>query len=322
MKSYPVTKHKVGSKLYLSGEYSITVAKQQAIILFMQKYTFSTIQEANQYEIKSDLFDYSIDLTSNNDTKYQLIIDTILFVNQYLNELNIIPKKFKLHITSELYEDKVKYGLGSSGSVVALIIKSILNLHNIDFNHLDLFKLCAIFLTLKNDNGSFGDLACICFEENVIYRNFDRSFIQKDKLIKDLLNEDFNSLSITQFKFQFPIHLFVIWSKQEASSSSLVKAIKLNPTFLENSNELISKYIDCNNFEDFKKIMHHNRLLLQNLSELIETTQLQTICETCENQNIACKSSGAGGGDCCIAFSNNSIKPQTPFPIIMEVTYE
>ena len=67
-----------------------------------------------------------------------------------------------------------KFGLGSSGSVVVLVIKALLALYNLSVNQDLLFKLASAVLLKRGDNGSMGDLACIVAETLVVYQSFDR----------------------------------------------------------------------------------------------------------------------------------------------------
>ncbi|WP_232052594.1 GHMP family kinase ATP-binding protein [Leptotrichia hongkongensis] len=60
--------------------------------------------------------------------------------------------------------DNKKLGIGSSGSVVVLTIKSILSLYNLKVSKEILFKLSSYVLLKRGDNGSMGDIACISYE--------------------------------------------------------------------------------------------------------------------------------------------------------------
>ena len=57
-----------------------------------------------------------------------------------------------------------KFGLGSSGSVVVLVVKALLALYNLSIDQDLLFKLASAVLLKRGDNGSMGDLACIVAE--------------------------------------------------------------------------------------------------------------------------------------------------------------
>lgn len=321
--------YRVCSKLFLAGEYSITKPNNTAIILALPKYTYATVQQ-NQNKIYSTLFDYAIDFDTMEDKNYQLIIDTIQFIKQYLLEINILFKPFSITIDTELYDNKKKYGLGSSGAIVVLLIKTILETHKIPYTNLLLFKLAAIFLMKKNNNGSFADIACIAYNDNVVYTNFDRCFFSNDKSITALLDSDWNSLKIKQFKFQIPTTMLVVWSKITADSSKFVREIALTDAYCQNTNELVNQLIIANQNQDvnaFIKIIKKLRIQLQTLSPKIEIKPLTTICNIAETHHACAKSSGAGGGDCALVFTfdehtKNILQDKLTYPIILEVTYE
>lgn len=54
-----------------------------------------------------------------------------------------------------------KFGLGSSGSVVVLVVKALLALYDVSVDQELLFKLTSAVLLKRGDNGSMGDLACV-----------------------------------------------------------------------------------------------------------------------------------------------------------------
>ena len=79
-------KYKVqtGGKLYLAGEYAVLTPGYGAVIQFIPIYLSATIQEANTYQLVSDLFGYSVDLTPNKD--YSLIQETIRLMEEWLKD--------------------------------------------------------------------------------------------------------------------------------------------------------------------------------------------------------------------------------------------
>ena len=169
------TKYQVqtGGKLYLAGEYAVLTPGCGAVIQFIPIYLSATIQEANTYQLVSDLFGYKVDLTPNKD--YALIQETIQLMEEWLKDQGIAPKPLDLHLRGTLGEEGKKYGIGSSGSVVLLVIKAMAALYEIDLSPDLLFRLAAVVLVQRGDNGSMGDLACIAYEDLIYYQSFDRA---------------------------------------------------------------------------------------------------------------------------------------------------
>ena len=183
--------NKTCGKLYIAGEYSILTAGQSAIIknvnIFMEsRISFS---DTDGYTIFSDMFDYKLTLekdTFNNenilqnfDKNYLLICEAISVMSEYLKLKNLEIKPFELEITGKMERDGKKFGIGSSGSVVILTIKSILSLYNLEVSKEMLFKLSSYVLLKRGDNGSMGDIACISYENLIFYRSFDRKRIRE-----------------------------------------------------------------------------------------------------------------------------------------------
>ena len=95
-------KYKVqtGGKLYLAGEYAVLTPGYGAVIQFIPIYLSATIQEANTYQLVSDLFGYSVDLTPNKD--YSLIQETIRLMEEWLKDQGLDPNPIALHRNMEL----------------------------------------------------------------------------------------------------------------------------------------------------------------------------------------------------------------------------
>ena len=85
--------------------------------------------------------------------------------------------RLDLSITGKLERDGVKFGIGSSGSVVVLTLKALAAALQKDLSKDILFKLASYTLLKQGDNGSMGDLACIVYEDLISYRSFDRAKI-------------------------------------------------------------------------------------------------------------------------------------------------
>ena len=55
-----------------------------------------------------------------------------------------------------------KFGLGSSGSVVVLVVKALLALYDITVDQELLFKLASAILLKRGDNGFYGGHCLYC----------------------------------------------------------------------------------------------------------------------------------------------------------------
>ena len=109
---------------------------------------------SDSYRIYSDMFGFAVDLTPNPD--YSLIQETIALVEDFLIYRGQTLKPFSLEIRGKMEREGKKFGLGSSGSVVVLVVKALLALYNLSVNQGLLFKLASAVLLKRGDNGFLG----------------------------------------------------------------------------------------------------------------------------------------------------------------------
>ena len=109
---------------------------------------------SDSYRIYSDMFDFAVDLTPNPD--YSLIQETIALVEDFLVYHGQTLRPFSLEIRGKMEREGKKFGLGSSGSVVVLVIKALLALYKLSVDQDLLFKLASAVLLKRGDNGSYG----------------------------------------------------------------------------------------------------------------------------------------------------------------------
>ena len=299
---------KTCGKLYWAGEYAILEPGQLALIKAIPIYMKAEITFSDSYRIYSDMFDYAVDLTPNLD--YSLIQETIALVQDFLADRGQTLRPFSLEIRGKMEREGKKFGLGSSGSVVVLVIKALLALYNLSFDQDLLFKLASAVLLKRGDNGSMGDIACIVAEDLVFYQSFDRqqvaAWLQEENLAT-VLERDWG-FSISQVQPGLECDFLVGWTKEVAVSSDMVKQIKqnINQNFLSSSKEMVAALVEALEQGEAEKIIEQVETasqLLEGLSTDIYTPSLRQLKEASQDLHAVAKSSGAGGGDCGIALS-------------------
>ena len=299
---------KTCGKLYWAGEYAILEPGQLALIKRIPIYMKAEIAFSDSYRIYSDMFDFVVDLTPNPD--YSLIQETIALMGDFLANRGQTLRPFSLEIRGKMEREGKKFGLGSSGSVVVLVIKALLALYDITVDPELLFKLASAVLLKRGDNGSMGDLACIVAEDLVLYQSFDRKKIAawlKEESLATVLERDWD-FSISQVKPSLGCDFLVGWTKEVAVSSDMVKQIKQNidQNFLSSSKATVAALVEALEQGNAEKIIEQVGIasqLLEDLSADIYTPSLRQLKEASQDLRAVAKSSGAGGGDCGIAFS-------------------
>ena len=307
---------KTCGKLYWVGEYAILEPGQLALIKAIPIYMRGEIAFSGSYRIYSDMFAFAIDLTPNPD--YSLIQETIALVQDFLVHRGQTLRPFSLEIRGKMEREGKKFGLGSSGSVVVLVIKALLALYKLSVDQDFLFKLASAVLFKRGDNGSMGDLACIVAEDLVLYQSFDRqqvaAWLEEENLVT-VLERDWG-FSISQVKPTLECDFLVGWTKEVAVSSDMVQQIKqnINQSFLSSSKETVATLVEALEQGKAEKVIEQLEVaskLLESLSADIYTTSLRQLKEASQDLQAVAKSSGAGGGDCGIALSFDEQSTET-----------
>lgn len=302
---------KTGGKLYIAGEYSVLTPNQSAIIKNIDIFMQAEIKFSEKYSIYSDMYDYSVTL-EEDDENYSLIRETVKTVNKYLQLKKVDVKPFDMKITGKMERNGKKYGIGSSGSVTVLTVKAMSKLYSYDISSEEVFKLSAYVLLKRGDNGSMGDIACISYENLVIYTSFDRNLI-KEKMKNSSLSEIMNlewGYKIEKIHCPEKLEFLVGWTGIPSISGKMIVEVKnsINSDFLEKSEEIVRNLkngIEQGNKKIISENVEENSKLLKMLHEKIYSRKLLELVESAEGLDICAKSSGAGGGDCGIAISFN-----------------
>ena len=299
---------KTCGKLYWAGEYAILEPGQLALIKAIPIYMTAEIKASNNYRLYSDMFSYSVDLRP--DSSYALIQETVALVEEYLTAQGVELQPFSLEIRGKMEREGKKFGLGSSGSVVVLVIKAMLAFYDRPAERYLLFKLASAVLLKRGDNGSMGDIACIVSEDLVLYQSFDREkvaqWLEKEEL-QAVLDRDWG-FSIRSVEPALEFDFLVGWTKEVAVSSHMVKQIKdnMNSSFLQASKETVAnlvKALEVGQEETIIDLLEQASQLLEDLSSEIYTPSLRQLKNASRDLKAVAKSSGAGGGDCGIALS-------------------
>ena len=299
---------KTCGKLYWAGEYAILEPGQLALIKAIPIYMTAEIKTSNNYRLYSDMFSYSVDLRP--DSSYVLIQETVALVKEYLTAQGVELQPFSLDIRGKMEREGKKFGLGSSGSVVVLVIKAMLAFYERPADRDLLFKLASAVLLKRGDNGSMGDIACIVSEDLVFYQSFDREkvadWLEKEDL-QAVLDRDWG-FSIRSVEPVLKFDFLVGWTKEVAVSSHMVKQIKdnMNSSFLQASKETVAnlvKALEVGQEGTIIDLLEQASQLLEGLSSDIYTPSLRQLKDASRDLKAVAKSSGAGGGDCGIALS-------------------
>ncbi|MGO1371881.1 MAG: phosphomevalonate kinase [Senegalia sp. (in: firmicutes)] len=325
---------KAPGKLMIAGEYSVLAPNQKSVVIAVNRYITINI-ELNQKNIisipKMNLENITWQIKDEDiefnvwDKRLEFIKNAISTSIKFLRENLVGIKSFKLQVESEL-EDPLtnkKYGLGSSGAIIVSVVSAILLLHNNDkkLPSLDeIFKLSVIAHLKVQKNGSGADIAAATYGGWIEYSAFDTDFLLNELNIggklKKIIYKPWPNLIIKKLMPPTSLKLAIAWTKNPAKTGPMVnkfqefrnKNPKAYDEFLNESSICVKRLINSFNTNNYEKIIEsirQNRNALQNLDYnakmSIETNKLRNLCNIAEKFGSG-KSSGAGGGDCGIAF--------------------
>jgi phosphomevalonate kinase len=321
---------KVPGKLMIAGEYSVLEPDRRAIVVAVNRYMNAEIKKnernllslpqlgLNNVTWDSDGVEVNF---SSSDSKLTFIRNAISTFNSFIEENSIHPRPFSLLITSELDDiSGKKYGLGSSAAVVVTTITSLFKFYELQPTAELIYKLSAIAHFKTQGNGSCADIAASTYGGWIQYAAFTSTWLldelRKETPIRKIVEQRWPSLLIANITPPRDLILCVGWTGNVASTAPMVTKINQlrgsRPTeyvnFIESSEKAVSKLIESFEKNDVKSAitsLRQNREAIKQLSDSakvnIETPKLKTLIQLA-NKYGSGKTSGAGGGDCGIAF--------------------
>jgi len=323
----------VPGKLMIAGEFAVLEPYHKLLAMAVNRFVTVEVDASHLNQITLEKFrlenlpwhfnENKVSIEST-DKRVNFVQEAMTTAFIYLKENNISLRHFRIHVRSDL-DDKVsgkKFGLGSSAAVVVGVIKAILHWHLEKEPSPELvFKLASISHVAAQGNGSGADVAASAFGGIIQYSSFQAEWLRnqynQSHSLMELLETDWKYLSISPIELPEDIHLCIGWTGSPASTGSLVDQIKgLKKTnfdkyqkFLECSREAVDnilKGIYENNLPLLLNGIKQNRAALVTVGKdanvELETSMITKLCNLAERHGGAAKQSGAGGGDCGIAF--------------------
>lgn len=349
-------------KLYIAGEYAV-VDGSAAIVAAVNRYVTVKVDDENlpalapesrkyygviasEKENYKPIFwtrasDGSIEIP--DDEKYAYIFAAMRVIDSYASECsapNMGRKSYNLHISSELDDAKSgrKYGLGSSAAITVATVRALCKWYGLKPDISTICKLSLIASSMVKKSGSGGDVAASSCGGWILYRAYDRDWLESELgLIKSgesdfskLLRKKWPRLEFKRINVPKTLKLLVGWTGSPASSAQLVSSVESSvessasseiahpftyQDFCNQSEVCVQKLaqslekssIKESELNNISACFAQNRELLQKLSALtgtlIETPKLTRFIEDANFAGIPAKTSGAGGGDCAIALT-------------------
>lgn len=317
----------------VAGEFAVLEPDKSLVVMAVDRFVYVTLDDAVENCLSlTDLslpnlawhyLDGKVKIESD-DPRISFVKEAMGVALLYLEEIGVTTSAFSLSVKSELDDTSsgLKYGLGSSAAVVTAVVTAVLQKFSPGQpNKLLLFKLAAIAHVRIQGNGSGADIAASTYGGLLHYKSFQADILLKElemeQSIKQMVEKKWRYLLIEQVQVPSELTLCVGWTGSPAATGSLVREIaKLKRpgetaynTFLAASDLAVADVLAGMRRDDtdlFLKGLEANRLALAQLGiaagVAIETELLFTLADIAKEIGGAGKLSGAGGGDCGIAY--------------------
>ncbi len=293
---------KVAGKLFVIGEYNVLKSGHRALVTPVKRYMYGCLKKQHDvttisYKGRTIVYGETSDFPRN----FTNTVATLDLFNEYLNQKNIPQVHFNYKINNKLsYKNKLKIGLGSSGASIALTLKLLNKLYNTQLTNEEMFKFSVLVQKKVGKLSSGADLAATIYDTPVVYTRYDTEWLEKAVLSLALLTQEWPLLQITPTN---NVPRFVVgWTKET------FKPELANPaptTFYEQAEQVVNNFLKTND----KTLIKQYQTLLNELNEHkpgLLTKKLTQALTASTSLDIPAKISGAGYGDCVIAFITNA----------------
>ncbi len=329
-------------KLFLAGEWAVLEVGNPGIVAAVDRRVFAEIEgkegniaiELPDFGISGTeaAFDgrnitYKSEVSEEQKKKLAFIKAAIEAALQYLGPWR--PFKIRSYgkdLEAEIDGVKKKIGFGSSAAAVVAAVAVVLKFHGFDIDTKDaktvIYKLAAIAHYLAQGKvGSGFDVAASAYGGIFVYQRFDPDWlierVNLNEGMRSIVNSIWPSLSIEPLAKIEGMHLLIGWTKESANTAEMIRQMdsfrnsdreeydRIYNEIADTVREIISSWKQGNK-EKILELIKRNRNLLKELGEKskvnIETEGLKLLADIAEKHGQAGKLSGAGGGDCGIAF--------------------
>lgn len=331
---------KVPGKIMVAGEFAVLEPYQKLVVMAVDRYVYADIHACSENELTLTSFDLvsvpwdfkdETVMIHTDDERVDFVKEAMKHALNYLKEHEIEITPFSLAIKSEL-DDKSgkKYGLGSSAAVVTSVVSAILN-YFLPLKPADtiIFKLAAISHVSIQGNGSGADIAAATYGGILQYSSFQADWLlnelKETNSLTELVEKKWKYFTVKSVTFPEDLEIQIGWTGSPASTSNLVNQVlalkETDPstfeTFRADSESAVSKFISGMDADDLSQLftgVKENRQALVTIGReagiALETPLLTKLSDLAEKHGGVGKQSGAGGGDCGIAFMPSKEKAQ------------
>ncbi|MBT1018562.1 phosphomevalonate kinase [Canibacter sp. lx-72] len=319
-------------KLYIAGEYAVVKPGGRAVIVAVNRGVTATVSDAQDVTVRSDFYGskpQSVCFDASLSARVALrerdyAAAAIMVVERLRAARGVAQRGYELRLVSNLDNGTgYKIGLGSSGAVVAATVQALTDFYGLGCDRGTVLQLAIIATADISVRGSGGDIAASLYGGWIRYTSPDRAVISAaytaGGVLAALESVGWRSMSVRQLPAPKSGSLLVGWTAKPAATEHMVATVAADQSFADtefcefasasdsNVEMLIEGLADGDYARISGAIARAGELLRELASKRgaeIETAQLKKLGEIAVQQGCAAKTSGAGGGDCGIAFAS------------------
>ncbi|MEU8899055.1 phosphomevalonate kinase [Nocardia sp. NPDC048505] len=321
-------------KLFIAGEYAVVEPGRRAVLTAVDRYATATVRATTGSEttLRSDL-DGGVTLTchrrgdrivpATNDfgvpAAFSYVFAAVEIIDRLLGERGLAARPYRLELGTDLGDaDGRKFGLGASAAVTAATVAAVGQFHALDLDEMARYRLAMLATIAVNRRASGGDVAAATWGGWIAYSSPDRdraAATAAEHGIDAALRTPWPGLSVRALPEPAGLALRVGWTGTPASTPHLVAGLSKNRAPADRARfhtgsdacvERLTTAFDSGDTAAISDEIHCARELLIELDEAeglgIMTPRLRALCAAAAAVGAAAKPSGAGGGDCGIAF--------------------
>lgn len=296
-------------KLFIAGEYAVVEPGQPAILVALDRYLTVRVTpgEGSRGAAVARPRDY---LTA-----------AISVMENLRTDRGKPAQEYRVRTTSELTRGGRKLGLGSSGAVTVAGIAALAQLYDLDLTPMERYRLALCATIALSPRASGGDVAASTYGGWIRYTSPDRTRIaeslSRQGIGRTIADDDVWQGATIEPVPALPAPLLVGWTAAPADTDTLVAAARSQegyPEFLQDSATVVQGVLAARDASSLFTAVAAGRAVLARFAQgrgiIIETPALRALCDAAERHGGAGKTSGAGGGDCGIAFAPEPVHEQ------------
>lgn len=293
-------------KLFIAGEYAVVEPGEAAVLVAVDRYLTVRVSPGPP--------------TAPGPRPRGYLAAALSAVEELRGTWDRPVKQYHVSTASELTRGGKKLGLGSSAAVTVAAVAALNDLYQLDLSATDRFRVAMCATVRISANASGGDVAASTFGGWLRYTSPDRAKILTSLTARGVAatiadEEVWAGCTISPLPDP-PLPLLVGWTGTPAHTPTLVAASqegdtpRAYPEFTGEAGAVTRDLIAAMHSGDGDALLaatRRGRAVLARFaasrSVVVETPRLRALCEAAEAHGGAGKTSGAGGGDCGIAFS-------------------